>query len=87
VFVADIQQNYKVRDARNFGCIAAIELETEGVTSYFNDKGKHAYNYFLERGIILRPLGNVIALIPPYCIKQEDLTYIFEQIRSYLKEN
>jgi adenosylmethionine---8-amino-7-oxononanoate aminotransferase len=81
----DIKQNYKVRDARSFGCIAAIELETEGATSYFNDKGKHAYNYFLERGIILRPLGNVIALIPPYCIKQEDLTYIFDVIKGYLK--
>ena len=85
-FVADIQQNYKVRDARNFGCIAAIELETEDATSYFNDKGKHAYNYFLERGIILRPLGNVIALIPPYCIKQEDLDYVFEVIKAYLNK-
>jgi adenosylmethionine---8-amino-7-oxononanoate aminotransferase len=83
-FTADTKQNYKVRDARCFGCIAAIELETEGATSYFNDKGKHAYNYFLERGIILRPLGNVIALIPPYCIKQEDLVYVFDVIKEYL---
>lgn len=84
-FVDGIKDENSVRAARSFGCICAIEIETKGASSYFNTKGKDAYQYFLSKGIILRPLGNVIVLVPPYCISKEDLNYIFEEIRNYLK--
>ncbi len=36
--------------------------------------------YFLERGVLIRPLGNVLYLIPPYCITDEQLERIYEAI-------
>jgi adenosylmethionine-8-amino-7-oxononanoate aminotransferase len=74
----------KVREVRQLGCIVAIELETEGKTSYFNTKGKEAYSYLLKRGIVMRPLGNVMVLIPPYCISQDDLNKIQRELLGYL---
>lgn len=75
-----------IREVRHLGCILAIELEANGKTSYFNTKGKEAYKYLLKRGIVMRPLGNVLVLMPPYCITSEDLTYISDQLRAYLEE-
>jgi len=83
-FVRLILANPKVRAARSFGTIAAVELEANEVSSYFNEEGKEAYKFLLEKGIILRPLGNVIVLIPPYCISSKDLEYMYESIQEYL---
>lgn len=83
-FAGEIANNKNVRAARSFGAIMAIEIETSGQSSYFNDAGRDAYKWFLDKGIILRPLGNVIVVIPPYCINEEDLNYIFDMIKEYL---
>lgn len=83
-FVQEIKHLATVREARSLGTICAIELESDGRTSYFNAKGKDAYRYFLTKGIILRPLGNIIVLLPPYCITENDLNFIYDEIIAYL---
>lgn len=83
-FVLSLQSHSKVRNARSFGTIAAVELEADGESSYFNEKGKDAYKWLLDKGIILRPLGNVVVIIPPYCILKEDLEYVYSSIVEYL---
>ena len=84
-FVDAIKNHSKIRTARSFGTIAAIELESNQETSYFNEIGKDAYHWLLTKGIILRPLGNVIVIVPPYCIKKEDLNYIYSELKNYLE--
>lgn len=84
-FISTIQQHKKIRNARCFGTIAAIELQTDGESNYFNSKGKEVYQFLLKKGIILRPLGNVLTIIPPYCIAEEDLNTIYEGIIEYLE--
>jgi len=83
-FAKKINQHKDVTEARSLGTILAIELKTEEETSYFNDKGKDAYKYFLSQGVLLRPLGNVIVVVPPYCISTLDLAYLHQQIENYL---
>ena len=83
-FVRLILSNPGVRAARSFGTIAALELEANEESSYFNEAGKEAYKFLLEKGIILRPLGNVIVIIPPYCITRKDLNYLHNSIEEYL---
>ena len=85
-FVTSIKNHPRIRDARSFGAITAIELDTEGESNYFNTKGNDAYEWFMERGIVMRPLGNVLIMITPYCISEEDLNYIFEEVRNYLSD-
>ena len=44
------------------------------------------YQNFLDQGVLLRPLGNVIYILPPYCIKEQELEKIYEVIENQLKK-
>ena len=63
-----------------------MEWETGSDTSYFSSLRDKLYQYFLDAGIILRPLGNVLYILPPYCITDDQLNYIYSEIESALDE-
>lgn len=74
----------EVENVRFTGTIIAFDIKTGENTSYFNSQRDKLYNYFLERGIILRPLGNTLYIMPPYCIG-DDLSVIHETILQKFK--
>ncbi|OAQ38111.1 adenosylmethionine--8-amino-7-oxononanoate aminotransferase BioA [Pedobacter psychrophilus] len=82
-FKEEIELNPKVKNVRQCGTILAMEWNIEA-TSYFNNIRDTLYNFFLDKGIILRPLGNILYIMPPYCISNDDLDYIYNQIREAL---
>jgi len=63
-----------------------MEWQTGSNTSYFSSLRDTLYHYFLDAGIILRPLGNIIYILPPYCITNEELHYIYTKIEQALQE-
>jgi adenosylmethionine-8-amino-7-oxononanoate aminotransferase len=73
-----------LRDARSCGTIAAFELNTREVSHYLNTAGETVHNFFLKQGIILRPLGNIIYILPPYCITHEQLTQVYAALEDFL---
>ncbi|MFL9833779.1 adenosylmethionine--8-amino-7-oxononanoate transaminase [Chryseobacterium terrae] len=79
-----LKQHPKVENVRQTGTILAWEFKTDQGTSYFNEIGKMLYNAFLSKGIIMRPLGNVMYLVPPYCISEEELNFIYKNILEVL---
>jgi adenosylmethionine---8-amino-7-oxononanoate aminotransferase len=83
-FLQKIINQRHVKNARALGTILAIELATVGETSYFNSINKKIYSFFLERDILLRPLGNVIYVVPPYVITEEELQTIYSAISEFL---
>lgn len=85
-FVKTLEQHPKVEKVRQTGTILAWEIISGQQTSYFNNMGKILYKEFLKRGIILRPLGNVMYLVPPYCITAEELELIYHQITEVLDQ-
>ncbi len=60
-------------ECRNLGTILAMELKSAEGTSYLNQLGKKISAFFLQKGIIVRPLGNILYFIPPYCISLSQL--------------
>ncbi|HCN82584.1 MAG TPA: adenosylmethionine--8-amino-7-oxononanoate transaminase [Sphingobacteriaceae bacterium] len=84
-FRKKIESHPKLKNVRQTGTIIAFEWETEAETSYFNSLRDNLYNFFLENGIILRPLGNIIYILPPYCISNEQLAYIYAKIEEALE--
>ena len=68
---------------RNLGTILALEIENDQ-HGYFSTLKEEAYLFFLKNGLLLRPLGNVIFMNPPYCLKKEEQEFIFEKIRQFL---
>ena len=64
--------------------ILAIEIKIEQESGYFVGIRDLAYDFFIENGILLRPLGNVIFINPPYCISSDQLDYIYSKIQLFL---
>ncbi|MFI5139863.1 MAG: adenosylmethionine--8-amino-7-oxononanoate transaminase [Sphingobacteriales bacterium] len=85
-FALKIQAHPKVKTIRQTGTILAMEWQTGTNTSYFNALRDNLYRYFLDAGIILRPLGNVVYLLPPYCITDAELAYVYSKIEQALDE-
>jgi len=69
----------KLKRLSSLGTILALEYAAEN-SSYFQSMRDRLYHFFLNRGVLLRPLGNVLYVLPPYCIQQEELNFIYEQI-------
>jgi adenosylmethionine-8-amino-7-oxononanoate aminotransferase len=85
-FAAKIKHHPKIKAVRQTGTIVAMEWETGDNTSYFNSLRDKLYQYFLAEGIILRPLGNIIYILPPYCITNAELDYVYSKIEQALEE-
>lgn len=75
-----------VAAVRHKGVILAIEYRTPQHTGYFNSLRDRLYDHFMARGIVLRPLGNIIYILPPYCISDEELDLIYTAIRQFKHE-
>jgi len=68
-----------VRNPRRIGTIAAFELDQpEG--NYLSDLGPRLMAHFRERGLLVRPLGNTIYTMPPYCIDDADFGRLHDAI-------
>ncbi len=64
--------------------IAAVEITTDQSSGYFNMTGSLLRERFLDLGFFIRPLGNTLYLMPPYCISDRELESIYQVIRSVL---
>lgn len=84
-FMKEIESSPAIKNIRTLGTILAIELKTDEGTYYLHSASETISTYFLERGILLRPLGNIFYLIPPYIITRGELEIIYEAIREFLK--
>ncbi len=68
-------------NARILGDIFAFEADNSQ-NNYVSNIGTKLYSYFLENGVLLRPLGNTVYVMPPYCIKEESLDKIFSLLKN-----
>lgn len=79
-----------VADVRQAGMIVAFELTRNGdrQTPFeaASRVGLRAYRHALERGVLLRPLGDVLYWMPPYCVDGEALQLLADVTRSAVQE-
>ena len=74
-----------VRRPRLLGSIAAFDLAVEN-PGYLNPAGRQLQKLALEQGVFLRPLGNVVYLLPPLCIDDGQLSQCYAAIASALEQ-
>jgi adenosylmethionine-8-amino-7-oxononanoate aminotransferase len=72
-----------VADVRHIGSVAAIELKVPDA-GYLSSLRPRLYKYFLSRGVLLRPLGNVVYILPPYVITPDQVNFVYDVIQDSL---
>lgn len=80
-----IKDHIKVKTTRVLGVVFALEIKTDGKASYYGGLRNKMYNYFIENGIILRPVGNIVYVLPPYIITNEQLEKVYQTIEGVLE--
>ena len=81
--LAALAQHPKVLRPRCTGTVAAFELDA-GQTSYLNPIGKTVQRHCIDQGVYLRPLGNVVYLLPPLCTSTDQLERCYGALQSCL---
>lgn len=74
-----------VARARRIGTIAALDVEVRD-TGYLSAVGPQMLARFRDAGLLLRPLGNTVYVMPPYCIDETDLAALYAGIADALHE-
>jgi adenosylmethionine-8-amino-7-oxononanoate aminotransferase len=77
--LAPFRADERFKNVRRTGTITALELEARD-GGYLAGIGPKLLSFFGSRNLLLRPLGNTIYVMPPYCVTQDDLDEIYAAI-------
>lgn len=75
----------RVSNARQLGTITAFDVEVP-TGGYLSDIGPGLLAFFANRDLLLRPLGNTVYVMPPYCIDETDLAALYSGIADGLED-
>ena len=84
-FQNKIKEHPKVVTTRVLGVIFALEIKTEGAASYYGSLRHKLYDFFIENGVVLRPVGNIVYILPPYIITDPQLEKIYQVVEEALE--
>ncbi|WP_088344020.1 MULTISPECIES: adenosylmethionine--8-amino-7-oxononanoate transaminase [Rhodomicrobium] len=75
----------RIEAVRCTGSIAAMDLRTDA-PGYLADIGLDMRRFFQGRGLLLRPLGNTVYILPPYCVTKSEIDGVYSAITDYVAE-
>ncbi len=84
-FQRKICHHPKIKTTRVLGVIFALEIKTNTEESYYGNLRNKLYQFFIDNGIILRPVGNIIYILPPYIITDEQLDRVYTAVEQVLE--
>jgi adenosylmethionine-8-amino-7-oxononanoate aminotransferase len=84
-FEEKIKNHPKVKTTRVLGTIFALEIKTKTAESYYGTMRTKLFNFFMENGIIMRPIGNIVYILPPYIITENQLQKVYQTIENALE--
>lgn len=87
---APLREHPNVAEVRQTGMILAIEMVANSTTRAAfpasDRRGLRAYRHALDHGVLLRPLGDILYWMPPYCIDEDALQHLARVTTSALNE-
>ena len=81
-----LSRHPRVDHCRLIGTLAAFDLAVEGTAGYLNPAGPTVKRIAMEAGVFLRPLGQVVYLLPPLCITDAQLEQCYAAIGKALDQ-
>jgi adenosylmethionine-8-amino-7-oxononanoate aminotransferase len=85
-FLDKLESHPRVKTARVLGVIFALEIKTDNAGSYYGSLRNKLYDFFIENGVILRPVGNIVYILPPYIISAPQLEKIYAIVEDALEK-
>ena len=85
LFIKKLEQFKNIKNTRALGTILAFEI-TQGKDEYLNYISAYITQKALDKNVYLRPLGNTVYIMPPYCIREEELQKIFSVLIEIIDE-
>lgn len=79
-----LRDHPKLKKHRVKGTIAAVDIDNENEDGYLNPVANRIKEQCVDKGLLLRPLGNVLYLMPPYCTTREQLSEMYQGIIELL---
>lgn len=76
-----------VHDVRVKGTILAFDLASQQAGGYLNPTGPRVYDWCVRHGVLLRPLGNSVYVLPPFCTTDDELSQIYATLVSGLNDD
>jgi len=83
-FLEKLKTKSNIKNPRCLGTILAFELESAD-NDYLNNISTVITEKALAKGIYIRPLGNTVYIMPPYCIKEDELNYVYQVILEIIQ--
>ena len=77
--LARFEADDRFANVRSCGTIAALDLRVPDA-GYLAEIGPKLRAFFLARGLLVRPLGEIIYLMPPYCVTEAELDSLYDAI-------
>ena len=84
-FAGKLCQYHAITSVRYLGTILAFDFRTEKGYDYLNPIRDELLAFFLHEKVLLRPLGNTVYIMPPYCISEEELNSIYRVVEKAVK--
>ena len=79
------REDRRFANVRQIGTIAALDVVASDA-GYMANIGPRLYQSFLARGLLIRPLGNTIYIMPPYCCGKSELDSVYDAISEIADE-
>ena len=84
-FEQHIAKHPKVATTRTLGVIFALEIKVADNESYYGTMRNKLYDFFIQNGIVLRPVGNIVYILPPYIITDAQLEKVYAVVEQALE--
>ena len=78
----EFKQKEFIKNPRVLGSIFAFDIRVEK-EGYLSDIAMDLCDFYLKNGVLLRPLGNTVYIMPPYCISEKSLDKIYAVIDKW----
>jgi adenosylmethionine-8-amino-7-oxononanoate aminotransferase len=82
-----LSSSASILKARSIGTVLAIEFKSDSTSNYLNKLGEVMSPYFLEQGILLRPLGNTLYVLPPYSFGENEMSMTYSAILAFIRSH
>jgi adenosylmethionine-8-amino-7-oxononanoate aminotransferase len=82
--MSKLATKFPILNPRTCGVVSAFEIKNE-VQGYKSEVSERFTRAGLELGLFIRPLGDTVYLLPPYCSSEADLTFAWEKIEQILE--